>query len=157
MFCAWILSIYLLNQYCMWEQEISHHDCCLNVGLLDEQYISSSCAREMDLRIQYLFHATHVQAKKRKTPTFFCSYENLFFPSFYAVQHIKVFLIWRNPHPVARIHEGSCVQCQPHCYVLFGIINGSELICQTEVAALVSFIRNSFWERSTGFSKHWFD
>lgn len=69
----------------MWEQEISHHDCCLNVGLLDEQYISSSCAREMDLRIQYLFHATHVRAKKRKTPTFFCSYENLFSPLFYSI------------------------------------------------------------------------
>lgn len=113
----------------MWEQEISHHDCCLNVGLLDEQYISCSCAREMELRIQYLFHVTHVQAKKRKTPTFFFHMKISFFPSFYAVQHIKLFLIWRNPHPVARIHEGSCVQCQPHSYVLFGRINGSELIC----------------------------
>lgn len=75
----------------MWEQEISHHDCCLNVGLLDEQYISSSCAREMDLRIQYLFHATHVQAKKEKPQLFFVRMKISFSPLFMQYSILKFF------------------------------------------------------------------
>lgn len=76
----------------MWEQEISHHDCCLNVGLLDEQYISCSYAREMDLRIQYLFHATHVQAKKKKNPNLFLFiWKSLFSPLFMQYSILKFF------------------------------------------------------------------
>ena len=144
------LPIRCLNQYCMWEREISHQD-CIHHGLIIRATYLPPLSREMELNtrkpgVQYLFHIDFPTWKKKK-PFWVDFFKfSLFFFSTSTVQNVRVFFLWRNDHPVARIHENYCAQRQ-----ISAIFDGSGIIYQTEKTGCFRLHRAAihFQKRST--------
>lgn len=104
MFSEGILPVYWHNQYHMWVKEISHQDCIHN-GLIIQS--STVVPKGWNWPQESLVSTVFVSCRSAYKKKILL---DRFWKFFYSAVR---FLIRPNPHPVARIHESSCYQCQP--------------------------------------------